>query len=120
MPTDPRDTGFTILSTDASGYSDLVEFNHLHLVGLRFPAMEAGTTEIWFEESVDNDTSNCVPVYWEGTRVAITVQSSAWRESLDPGKFAGLNWVRIQATDGTDPVQQSADKEITVSCRDYR
>lgn len=121
MPTDPRYSGFTIPTTDADGYSDLVQFNYLHLVALNIPAMEAGTTEIWVEESPDNDTDNCVPVYYDGSRVAIDVQSAAWREQLDPGKFSGLRWVRLQATDGTNGVQQStAARSIGVSCRDYK
>lgn len=120
MPTDPRYDGFTILTTDTDGYSDWIDFNYLHVCGLRFPAMESGTTKIWFEEKTQFD-STALPVYYDGSRLEIDVQSAAWREQLDPSKFAGLGLVRLQATNGSTGVQQStAQRDIGVACREYK
>jgi hypothetical protein len=131
MPTDPRDTGFLVESTDTDGYSDLIQVNGIHFQKFRFPPMESTVTEIWFEESQDNNISNCSPVYYDdgaGTTARlkitvpddVTVETDSWQAQVDPGKFGGMNFVRIQLTDGTDGVQQTADRSITVGAKDYR
>lgn len=131
MPTDPRDTGWTVLDDDADGYSDWVQFNGSHLQSIEFPAMEATVTEIWFEEANSGSATTGRPVYFDdgnGTTARlvitvpadITVETDTWTVQVDPGKFGGLDWVRIQLTDGAAGVQQSADRAIGIGCRDYR
>ena len=129
MPTDPRDTGWTVLSTDADGYSDVIQINGVHICTIRFGAMHADVTEIWFEEAAENSASSCKDTYYDDcigttTRLKITVPTgkaeTGFTVKVDPGKFGGMNWARIKLTDGTDGVQQSSDVAVTIGGRDYK
>jgi hypothetical protein len=130
MPTDPRDIGWTVPTTDTDGYSDLIQFNGSHIQTLDFAAMEATVTEIWFEKSPDDDTDNCQEVYLDdckGTtdRLKITVPTgkaaTGFSVVVPPSYFGGWNWARIQLTDGSDGVQQSSAAVAGgIGCRDYR
>jgi len=125
---DPRDAGWTI-GTGASGYSDLIHMNGFHIASLTFGALDASTTEIWFERSYDSDEDNCVGVYLDDCkgntdRLKITVPTglaeTGFSVNVPPSYFGGWDYARLQATDGTDPVQQSAECEVEIGGRDYR
>jgi hypothetical protein len=129
MPVDPRDSGWEVPTSDSDGYSDLIQINGVHISLLRFGPMHADVTEIWFEESVDNDTDNCQKVFYDdcngtNSRLKITVPDgegeTGFTVKVDPGKFGGMNWGRIQLTDGTDGVQQSAAVSVSIGGRDYK
>jgi hypothetical protein len=121
--TDPRKVGFITPKQGADGYSGSVNFNYLHSSGLDIPALadfSATSVSIVFEHC-KTETGTFTPMYYDNDQISIEIKAVARREQLDPGKWAGLDWVRTQivASNGTGVIQ-GAIRTFGIACRDYR
>lgn len=121
--TDPRRQTWTIPTTDSDGISeDYIDMQFLHLCGIDVPQMTTDTTAIGFVACKTSD-GTYLPVYKsDGTRLTLFASdAAAVRTQTEPGLFAGLRYVKIQAldTDGDALQQTTSDREITPSIRNF-
>ena len=117
---DPKQESFTILSSDADGYSSAIDMLGYSIGGFYIPQMTATTAYLYFESSEDGTTYD--PVYYGADRLMVPVSTSdAIRQQVLPSMYTEFRYLRVQAVTAAGVgVQQGANVAIKPKCKEYR
>lgn len=104
----------TVTIASGASLSDALELPDLRtIIAIQMPSSWTAA-DITFEVSYDGTTY--VPLYWDGSEFTASAAAS-YGLSLEPAVLAGWPFVKLRSGTSGTPVNQAAERELTVLIR---